>query len=479
VAETKASDEAQDRKRRRRSKARGEAPAPVSVEVLPARKASHKKTKSRTRPAKVEAAEPRDEHELDELDELDEDGPDGDEDEDEDDDAVPAAIKPVEFEAPVGSGLDGVTDVALVMANAMSRLVEERPELREDFDAMQQVIEAQVTPRQAERPGTRGPVRERERGDRTERGDRAERGERTERTERSDRGRDREREQDRDRGDRDDDRGGRRRRRRRRRGKRVDWSAGANSRSAANLNDKLLDNVAQVLEDAGTRSLHVRQIAETLANKGVLGGEISEIERAVTAAILLDIRGVGRASRFAARGDARYQLQGTRLPEKAAKAEQALRASARVVEVETRAQIAQWLQSLGARALESLVRIHLQREGYALVSALPPSRGLGKLVVEDPDPEFEESRMLVLVIPRRTTVEPKAWDGEAERNHCGGVVLFAMGELDEALIGDARVVGANELAHWMVEQHVGVDRLRIEVPVIDPTFIESIGGLDT
>lgn len=125
------------------------------------------------------------------------------------------------------------------------------------------------------------------------------------------------------------------------------------------------------------------------------------------------------------------------------------------------------------------MRIHLQREGYTLVSALPPARGLGKLVVDDPDPEFEESRTLVLVIPRRTALEPKAWDGEAERNHCGGVVMFAMAELDEAAMGDARVIGAAELAQWMVEQQVGVDRLRLEVPVIDPTFIESIGGLDT
>jgi hypothetical protein len=468
VAQAKASDEAHDRgKRRRRAKARGEAPAPVSVEVLPARKASHNKkktTKARTRPARVEAVDLDDEPA--ELDDLE-----GDMDDDEDGGA--SAIKPVEFEAPAGSGLDGITDVALVMANAMSRLVEERPELREDFDAMQQTIESQAPPRPADRTSPRGAPRERERGERDrDRGDRDRVQRERERGER-DRG-------ERDRGERDDDRGGRRRRRRRRRGKRVDWSAGANSRSAAaTLNDKLLDNVAQVLEDAGTRSLHVRQIAETLANKGVLGGEISEIERAVTAAVLLDIQGYGRASRFAARGDARYQLQGTRLPEKAAKAEQGLRAAARLVESETRAQIAQWLQALGARALESLVRIHLQREGYALVAALPPSRGLGKLVVEDPDPEFEETRLLVLVVPRRTAIEPKAWEGEAERNHCGGVVLFAMGEVDEAVAGEARVIGANELACWMVEQGVGVDRLAIEVPVIDPTFIESIGGLDT
>jgi hypothetical protein len=121
----------------------------------------------------------------------------------------------------------------------------------------------------------------------------------------------------------------------------------------------------------------------------------------------------------------------------------------------------------------------LQREGFMLVTALPPSRGLGKLVVEDPDPEFEEPRLLVLVVPRRTALEPKAWDGEAERNQCAGVILFAMGDVDEALVGDARVVGASELASWMVEQRVGVDRLRVDVPVMDPTFIESIGGLDT
>jgi hypothetical protein len=471
VAEAKASDEAQDRKRRRRSKARGEAPAPATVEVLPTRKATNKKAKARARPgARAESGEPRHSHDaVDELDAPDEalevDLDDGDE-ADEADEA--AALKPVEFEAPVGSGLEGVTDVALVMANAMSRLVEERPELREDFDAMQQAIEAQHAARQPERNGARAaPGRERERGER-ERGER-DRGERDRVERAADRG-----------PDRDDDRGGRRRRRRRRRGKRVDWSGGANARAtAAGLHDKLLDNVAAVLEDAGTRSLHVRQIAETLANRGVLGGEISEIERAVTAAILLDIRTVGRASRFAARGDARYQLQGTRLPEKAAKAEQALRAGARAVEAETRTQIIQWLQSLGARALESLVRIHLQREGFALVSALPPSRGLGKLVVDDPDPEFEEPRLLVLVIPRRTSVEPRAFEGEAERNQCGGVLMYAMGEVDDALVGDARVIGAVELAQWMVEQRVGVDRLRIEVPVMDPTFIESIGGLDT
>ncbi|MEX1365520.1 MAG: winged helix-turn-helix domain-containing protein [Nannocystaceae bacterium] len=448
VPEDEATGEAPERKRRRRTKARGEAPAPASVEVLPARKTTKKTTKktakkarsrdsSRTQadsePAAATAKAPI---------ELSEE--------------AAAAIKEVQFEAPQGSGLDGVTDVALVMANAMSRLVDERPELKDELEAMQQAIEdeaarvvktASASPRQSSSTSSSSSSRSNGRGSA---------------------------------GQQDEERGGRRRRRRRRRGKRVDWSNGANARSAAsNLHDKLLDNVSNVLEEAGSRSLHVRQIAETLASKGVLGGEISEIERAVTAAILLDIRTYERASRFTARGDARYQLQGTRLPDKASKAEQTLRNAARVLETETRAQIIQWLQSLGARALESLVRIYLHREGFTLLSALPPSRGLGKLVVEDPDPDDEESRLLVLVVPRRTALEPKAWDGELERNHCGGVVLFMMGEADESSPSDARVINSEELGQWMIEQRVGVTSLRVDVPAIDATFIESIGGLDT
>src|SRR5690606_3913967 len=43
----------------------------------------------------------------------------------------------LEFEAPKGAGLDGITDVAMVMANAMSRLAEERPELRGEFESLQ------------------------------------------------------------------------------------------------------------------------------------------------------------------------------------------------------------------------------------------------------------------------------------------------------------------------------------------------------
>lgn len=448
VAEDKASDEAPERKRRRRTKARGEAPAPVSVEVLPARKTTKKKTSKKSASKSKASAKSTPPPE-----------PEASDSEASGAEAVP--VKEVHFEAPSGSGLDGVTDVAVVMANAMSRLVEERPELRDDFDAMQKAIEdgaAEAARVKASEPASRSSGSSASSGS-----SRPSRGPSNQHASAS-----------------EDERGGRRRRRRRRRGKRVDWSAGSNARSAASsLHDTLLDSVAAVLEDAGSRSLHVRQIAETLASKNVLGGEISEIERAVTAAILLDIRTYDRASRFIARGDARYQLQGTRLPDKASKAEQALRSAARSLEVETRTQIIHWLQSLGARALESLVRIYLHREGFTLLSALPPSRGLGKLVVEDPDPEEDESRMLVLVVPRRTTLEAKAWDGEVERNQCGGVVLFAMGEVDETALGDVRVIGADELGVWMIEQQVGVSPLRVEVPAIDATFIESIGGLDT
>ena len=231
-----------------------------------------------------------------------------------------------------------------------------------------------------------------------------------------------------------------------------------------------------MLGDAGSRSLHVRQIAETLANQNVLGGEISEIERAVTAALLLDVRLRGRASRFSARGDARYQLQGTRLPEAAAKAEVALRESARTLEKETSAQLLAWLQTLGARSLESLVRIYLEREGYSLVSALPPSRGVGKLVVEDPESD-EEGRTLCVVIPRKTGLDPKTWEGEADRNGCGAHLFFCMGEGGDDL--DGRTIGVAELADWMRRNRIGLETLTLEVPVLDPTFVESVAGLDT
>lgn len=373
----------------------------------------------------------------------------------------------VEFEAPSGSGLDGVTDVALVMANAVSRLVGERPELRDELDAMQQ-------PKDEGGPSSNG-VHRASRDGREPREPRDSRESRDARESRDSRdGRD-----GRGGAPASEDRGGRRRRRRRRRGKRVDWSGGVGgARSdAAAVHHKLLDGVESVLEESGPRSLHVRQIAETLAGRGVLGGEISEIERAVTAALLLDLHAAGRASRFVARGDARYQLQGTRLPEAAARAERELRAAVAQVERETEAQIIQWLQSLGSRSLESLVRVYLQREGFALLSALPPARGVGRLVVEDPDAD-DEGRLLVLVIPRRTAVDPKLWEGEPERQTCTNTLLIAMGEVSED-VGDARVIGPGELGNWLRTQGFGVQTVTLEVPVLDMAVIESIGGLDT
>jgi len=366
---------------------------------------------------------------------------------------APRAERPtraVEFVAPEGSGLDGVTDVALVMANAMSRLVEERPELRHELDAMQQQNQAE-------------PARPEPRADRESREREA---------------RDRDRDRNNNNNNNADERGGRRRRRRRRRGRRVEWTGAGEARPLAGA-DRMLDEIASVLEAAGARSLHVRQVAEQLAGRGMFGTEVSEIERAATAALLLDIRQHGRASRFAARGDARYQLQGTRVPERAARAEAALRDAIRDVEQETSGQFVQWLQTLGTRSLESLVRIWLRREGYGLHTTLPPARGVGRLVVEDPESEEEDGRLFVVVIPRRTALDAKAWEGDPERNGCAGVLAFSMVDGAEDLLPDARVVGVGELAGWLREQGIGVQRLTIEVTVLDPTVIESVAGLDS
>lgn len=435
VKATSSSRKTTTTRRRRGRTARGEAPAPASVEVIPVRtkRGQNGEVKrggrvgAKAKPAtktgrgarKAAAAAPEEE-------------------------TVSAEdVKNVEFEAPSGSGLEGVTDVAVVMANAMSRLVEERPELRDELDAIQAGPDPEPT------PSTPAPAPASTRASGPPR---------------------------------DEEKSNRRRRRRRRRGKRVDWSGGTENRAGGpSLGDKLLDGVAAILADAGSRSLHVRQVAETLAQKGVLGGEISEIERAVTAEILMDLHRNGRASRFVARGDARYQLQGSRLPERVAKAEQAVRDALRTLDAETQTQLLQWLQSLGARALESLVRLWLTYEGYALLSALPPSRGLGKLVVEDPEPEEEDGRTLVLVVPRRTTLEAKLWDGELERNGCSQLLVFNMGETpDDLSLGDsARVLGPTEFAGWMTQRRVAVTEVELKARVLEPTFIESIAGLDT
>jgi len=397
---TTESDAEENRRRRRRGKTpRGEAPAPESVEIVSRRGATKR------------------------------------------------AVKPVEFEAPSESGLEGVTDVAVVMANAMSRLVEERPELKDEFEAMQQTEDE--TPVSPPAPA------------------------RTAKTERDERAAAAERE----------DRGSRRRRRRRRRGRRVEWEDGGNEAAGAEGKPavNVLDGVAEVLREGGARSLHVRQIAETLASKGLLGGQISEVERSVTTALLLDIHTHGRTSRFCARGDARYQLAGSRLPEAAAKAEQAVRDAMRALEIETEAQLEHWLQSLGARALESVVRIYLDKEGYGLTAPLQPSRGLGRLVVSDPEGDDADARVLALIVPKRTEIDAKLREGELERNSCTALLLFAMGDVPEEVAGepDTRVVGTHELGEWMRGTGLGVETVSFDVKVLDPTLIESIGGLDT
>lgn len=423
------------RKRRKTRTRRGEAPPPETVEVSRGKKRVSRRrvgadSEKNNAPAETSAEElpPANNAEAEPLPE-------------------------VEFEAPSGSGLEGVTDVALVMANAMSRLVDERPELKDELEAMQQ---AQAQEAAEDEPPPPPPPQQPPR--------------QSSRSQSS--------------GNREvqvEERSSRRRRRRRRRGKRVDWSAGGGKEGgAASMGDSLLDGVASVLEDTGPRSLHVRQIAETLATRGVLGGEVSEIERAVTSAILIDLHQSGRASRFVARGDARYQLQGTRLPEKAAAAERALREAIQTLNTETGNQLVQWLHTLGARALESLVRIYLRREGYQLVSALPPGRGVGKLVIDDPDAEDDNARALAVVIPRRTGFDPKLWEGEVERNSCGSLLLVAMCDIPEdGGVSDARVIGPPELGAWLREHGVGVQSISIQAAVLDPTVIESIAGLDT
>lgn len=406
-------------------------------------------------------------------------------------------VQQLEFEAPRSAGLSGVTDVALVMANAMSRLAEERPELRSEFESLQRgsapVSQAPAAPEgrpgQQQQHGRKGQQQQqqqqRERpmqaqGNGNGPGSGGGGGGGFGANSNNNFGGANSNNFGGAQGD-EDDRGGRRRRRRRRRGRRVEWNGegGGDARGGAEAQAQgLLQQVAQVLGEAGARSLHIRQIAENLANQNVLGGEISEIERAVTAAVLLDIRKLGRASRFVARGDARYQLQAARLPGPAAVSEQGLRAALAVVDEETTAQIVQWLQSLGPRALEAIVRMYLDREGFGLIATLPPIRGVGKLVVSDPESDDEDGRLLTLVLPRKTAVDATAWAGDGERNACGGILVFAMGEPPD-LAGEVRTIQAHEMARWLRTQGIGVSTMTIEVTVLDATVIESISGLDT
>jgi hypothetical protein len=422
---TTSEDPGQRRKRRRRDRfgVRGEAPAPQQVAVRPTRRGVDTGRRAE----------------------------------------VLSKVTPnLEFEAPKGAGLDGITDVALVMANAMSRLAEERPELRTEFENLQKSSfqapapqQQQQAPQIEHRPNGRrphGPITPPPRVAESRMA-----------------------------ADDSEERGGRRRRRRRRRGRRQETVGAGELRTTGDeASETLLNQVAQILGDAGARSLHIRQLAETLAGQGVLGGEISEIERAVTAAVLLDLRTQGRASRFIARGDARYQLQASRLPPAAVAAEQALHAAARAVNDETTNQLAQWLQTLGPRALESVVRMWIEREDLPLVATLPPSRGIAKLVVGDPDAEDEDGKLLVLVLPRKAGIDASAWAGDLERAQAGGMLVFAMGEIPaDPPWGEARTLGAPELAAWLREQGIGVCPVPLAVSALDPTVLESIGGLDT
>lgn len=355
-------------------------------------------------------------------------------------------VQNLEFEAPQGSGLDGVTDVAVVMANAMSRLVEERPELRGELELIQQrqaEVEVEVErPSQGQRQG-QGQGQGQGRRSREE-----------------------------------DEKGGRRRRRRRRRNKRVEWSESADDARQESPGTPLLFQVAKVLEGASGRSLHIRQLAEQLANQNVLGGEISEIERAVSAAVLTDIHRHGRHSRFVARGDARYQLQGARLPMPSAIAEDALRVAAQAVATETDRQLLHWVRSLGLRGLEALVRMYLAEEGFAITASLAPGRGLGRLVTVDPEPEDDDPRVLVVIAPRKTSIDSSAWSSDVERSGFGAVLVFTMAD-GNADLEDVRAIRAPEFARWLRLHGIGTEIVKIEVPALDPTLIESISGLDT
>ena len=110
--------------------------------------------------------------------------------------------------------------------------------------------------------------------------------------------------------------------------------------------------------------------------------------------------------------------------------------------------------------------------------------GLGKLVVDDPEPEDDDGRTLVLIVPRKTSLEPKLWDGEAERNTLRGTLVFTMFDcpaVPQAGRGgtDARVMFAKDFARWLLRNSIGVRTLEVQVPVLDANLIESIGGLDT
>lgn len=353
-----------------------------------------------------------------------------------------ASAPAVEFEAPEGSGLEGVTDVALVMANAMSRLAEARPELKEEFEASQ-------AREQGDGPTVVHKVKGRIRNERQPRG-----------------------------GENEDRSSSKRKRRRRRKSRKPEWNASsAELREAGDDTGDLLDKAAAALEAAGARSVHIRQLAESLAKAAVLGGDISEIERSITAEILSDVHLHGDNSRFVACGEARYEARGVRLPEAAWTAVKALRSAQAEVAKQTHLQLRGWLTALGPRGLETLVRMYLKREGYRVRSTMVPARGICRMVVEDAD--GEEDRFLAVVAPKKAAFEMRVMEVEAERANCVGVLAFVMGDVDEESALDSRVIPVGEFCDWMIRNGVGVRQLALEAPVLEARVIESIRGLDT
>jgi hypothetical protein len=396
------------------------------------------------------------------------------------------------------------------MANAMSRIVDERPELRPELEAIQRGSSAPGAEPRSRRDAAEGrdgrEVRETSSRDSREgREGREGREPREPREPRDARAGDRPATEGRvadGRGPRvevvrgplrgsvepaHEDRGGRKKRRRRRKPRRLEWGEGG-ARMVGQRDDdtqELLDRVQKVLEDAGPRSLHVRQIAEQLGQQGVLGGEISEIERAVTTSVLLDVHRRGDRSPFVVRGDARYQARSTRVPQAAAEAEKAFRVAALNLEIETRSQLSSWLGSLGPRALEAICRVAYQLEGASIVATLPPGRGVARFVIEG-GPESlggggddDDRRTLVVVLPRKSSPEPKAWEVDAEKLEVNHVVVISLSENPDLIPQEIQTLTSDDLTEILARHGVGVRRLRIDVPVLDPALLESIGGLDT
>ena len=121
--------------------------------------------------------------------------------------------------------------------------------------------------------------------------------------------------------------------------------------------------------------------------------------------------------------------------------------------------------------------MYLSAEGYRVRSTMPPARGVCRLVAEDV--QQDEDRVLVVAVPRKSSIDLRLSETEAERASCSSVLAFVMGEEDADVDADVRTIGVDELAEWLTAQGVGVQSLTLTVPVLDARVIESIRGLDT